>query len=108
MSAPQEFSGAKQSNDGLMMIRIDACTLPEWDTVLRHTKVAHQACSNFVFVGWDARLRSMDQCFSRAMRTGLPTNTRGCAVSLWVTRNLLTSWHATIDLSQKRRRVVAA
>ena len=23
------------------------------DTVLRYTKVAHQACSNFVFIGWD-------------------------------------------------------
>jgi hypothetical protein len=28
--------------------------LPDWDTVLRYTKTAHQACPNFVFVGWDA------------------------------------------------------
>ena len=27
--------------------------LPDWDAVLRHTKVAHQACPDFVFVGWD-------------------------------------------------------
>ena len=32
----------------------DVVTLPDWEAVLRYTKVAHQACSNFVFVGWDA------------------------------------------------------
>ena len=32
----------------------DACTLPDWKAVLQYTKVAHQACTNFVFVGWDA------------------------------------------------------
>src|SRR5262249_27921494 len=32
----------------------DARILPDWHTVLRHTKVAHQVCSNFVFIGWDA------------------------------------------------------
>jgi hypothetical protein len=31
----------------------DARTLPDWDAVLRHVTVAHKACSNFVFVGWD-------------------------------------------------------
>jgi hypothetical protein len=31
----------------------DTCKLPDWEAVLRHVKVAHQACSNFVFVGWD-------------------------------------------------------
>jgi hypothetical protein len=31
----------------------DACTLADWDAALRHVKVAHNACSNFVFVGWD-------------------------------------------------------
>jgi hypothetical protein len=31
----------------------DPCTLPDWDAALRHVKVAHQACANFVFVGWD-------------------------------------------------------
>ena len=31
----------------------DACTLPDWDAALRHVKVAHNACSNFVFIGWD-------------------------------------------------------
>jgi Sugar-transfer associated ATP-grasp len=31
----------------------DACTLPYWDSALRYVKIAHQACSNFVFVGWD-------------------------------------------------------
>ena len=34
----------------------EACILPEWDTVLRHVKVAHQACSSFAFVGWDVAL----------------------------------------------------
>jgi hypothetical protein len=31
----------------------EASTLPEWDAALRHVRVAHQACSDFVFVGWD-------------------------------------------------------
>jgi hypothetical protein len=31
----------------------DACTLPDWDIALRQVKAAHNACSNFVFVGWD-------------------------------------------------------
>jgi Sugar-transfer associated ATP-grasp len=31
----------------------DAGALPDWDTVLELTEVAHRACSNFVFVGWD-------------------------------------------------------
>jgi Sugar-transfer associated ATP-grasp len=31
----------------------DASTLPDWDGALRHVTVAHQACSHFVFVGWD-------------------------------------------------------
>ena len=28
-------------------------TLPDWDAALQYVKLAHQACSNFVFVGWD-------------------------------------------------------
>jgi hypothetical protein len=31
----------------------DGWTLPDWDAALRYVKVAHHACSNFVFVGWD-------------------------------------------------------
>lgn len=31
----------------------NARTLPDWDAAVRYVKVAHQACSNFVFVGWD-------------------------------------------------------
>jgi hypothetical protein len=34
----------------------DARMLPDWDVVLLHCKVAHQACHNFVFVGWDVAL----------------------------------------------------
>jgi hypothetical protein len=29
------------------------CVLPDWDAALRHVKAAHNACSNFVFIGWD-------------------------------------------------------
>jgi hypothetical protein len=28
-------------------------TLPDWSAALQHVKHAHQACSNFAFVGWD-------------------------------------------------------
>jgi hypothetical protein len=27
--------------------------LPDWNNVLQYIKVAHRACPNFVFVGWD-------------------------------------------------------
>ena len=27
--------------------------LPDWHAALRHAKVAHRACSNIAFVGWD-------------------------------------------------------
>jgi hypothetical protein len=27
--------------------------LPDWDAALKYVKLAHQACSDFVFVGWD-------------------------------------------------------
>jgi hypothetical protein len=30
--------------------------LPGWGAVLLHSKAAHQACANFVFVGWDIAL----------------------------------------------------
>jgi hypothetical protein len=45
-----------QDAPGVSMYRyrqFGACTLPDWDAALRHVKAAHQACSNFVFVGWD-------------------------------------------------------
>jgi hypothetical protein len=29
------------------------CRLPDWDAVLRYVQIAHRACPNFVFVGWD-------------------------------------------------------
>ena len=52
MSAPQDFSSGKGPNVDIGSDHI--CRLPDWETLLRHTKVAHQACCNFVFVGWDA------------------------------------------------------
>jgi hypothetical protein len=30
-----------------------ASMLPDWEAALWHAKIAHQACSNFVFIGWD-------------------------------------------------------
>jgi hypothetical protein len=47
-----------QTSPGMSMYRYRefgsyACTLPDWDAVLRHVQVAHRACSNFAFVGWD-------------------------------------------------------
>jgi hypothetical protein len=34
----------------------DARMLPDWDAALLHTKAAHRACPNFVFIGWDVAL----------------------------------------------------
>jgi hypothetical protein len=31
-----------------------ACTLPNWNSVLKFTKAAHRTCCNFAFIGWDA------------------------------------------------------
>jgi hypothetical protein len=52
--APREYAGHKRWNPGPDNDSDDIGILPEWDDVLRHTKVAHQACPNFAFVGWDA------------------------------------------------------
>jgi hypothetical protein len=54
MSGPQEICGVTkpQIDTG----SYDAYTLPDWETALRYARVAHQACSNFVFVGWDIAL----------------------------------------------------
>ena len=51
MSAPQDFPSGKGSNVDIGLNH--PCTLPDWETLLRHIKVAHQACFNFTFVGWD-------------------------------------------------------
>jgi hypothetical protein len=53
MSRPQEIWGAKQPNHQIDSDSDEAYTLPDWETALRHAKIAHQACSNFAFVGWD-------------------------------------------------------
>ena len=54
MSAPQRFPRSELP-DGHADIGPDRpCMLPDWETLLQQIKVAHQACSNFVFIGWDA------------------------------------------------------
>ena len=35
------------------LVRTTPAILPDWDAALRHVKAAHNACFNFVFVGWD-------------------------------------------------------
>jgi len=54
MSAPQDFPRKKRSDRYMDIGPGGACTLPDWETLLKHVKVAHQACANFVFIGWDA------------------------------------------------------
>ena len=53
MSVPRKFSDTKMANHDFDNGSDDAHTLPDWNSVLRHTTVAHQACCNFVFLGWD-------------------------------------------------------
>jgi Sugar-transfer associated ATP-grasp len=53
-SASQDFSARRPLGHHCGIGWDPACTLPDWETLQRHTKVAHQACSNFVFIGWDA------------------------------------------------------
>jgi hypothetical protein len=53
-SAPlPDSSGAKWSSYQPNYISDNTCSLPDWDAALRHAIVAHGACSNFVFIGWD-------------------------------------------------------
>jgi hypothetical protein len=54
MSAPQDFPRKKRSDRYMDIGPGGACTLPDWETLLKHVKVAHQACADFVFIGWDA------------------------------------------------------
>jgi hypothetical protein len=51
--APREFSDEKRWSHRVDNNSDDVPMLPDWDTVLRLTKVAHQACPNIAFVGWD-------------------------------------------------------
>jgi hypothetical protein len=54
MSAPQDFPLRKRATIQTDIGTNRASTLPDWETLLQHAKVAHQSCSNFVFIGWDA------------------------------------------------------
>jgi hypothetical protein len=54
MSAPQDFPARKRTNLRTDIGSDRTGTLPDWEALLRHAKVAHQVCSNFVFIGWDA------------------------------------------------------
>jgi hypothetical protein len=50
-STPQKFSdqGNCTTEDGSAAVR----RLPDWEFALRKITAAHQACCNFVFLGWD-------------------------------------------------------
>jgi hypothetical protein len=52
-AAPQKIGGARRAHPQLNVEFEGGYTLPSWETALRHVQVAHRACSNFVFVGWD-------------------------------------------------------
>jgi hypothetical protein len=56
MAPPRKPNGANRSNYWPDNNSDNCHVLPYWDIVLRHTKVAHQACSNYVFIGWDVAL----------------------------------------------------
>lgn len=54
MPTPLEGSyGSKLSNQQLDKGSDEACVLPGWNAALQQAKIAHEACSNFTFVGWD-------------------------------------------------------
>jgi len=54
ISAPQDFPARKRRNLRTNFGSNHTGTLPDWEALLRHAQVAHQVCSNFVFIGWDA------------------------------------------------------
>jgi hypothetical protein len=50
----RKFDSTKWSAHQIDMSSVDGGgILPDWDSALRYIEVAHQACSNFVFIGWD-------------------------------------------------------
>ena len=52
MSRPQEMWGAKRSSHQLNNSDFP-CMLPDWQIARQIVKLAHFACSDFAFVGWD-------------------------------------------------------
>ena len=54
MSAAQDFPLKKRSGRYMDSGPGGAYALPDWEPLLKYVKVAHQACDNFVFIGWDA------------------------------------------------------
>jgi hypothetical protein len=53
ISAPPQNSPGISIYDYRELASIQVCGLPDWDAALQYIKVMHQACANFVFVGWD-------------------------------------------------------
>jgi hypothetical protein len=53
MPAPQPGSPGASIYNYRELVTDGICALPDWGAALRHVEVAHQACVNFVFVGWD-------------------------------------------------------
>jgi hypothetical protein len=50
---PPDRLGAKHWNHRFAHGSSETVILPDWETALRYAKVAHEACPNFAFVGWD-------------------------------------------------------
>ena len=48
----EDGTGARNSNPQADDARCDFM-LPDWQAAVQHAKVAHRACSNIAFVGWD-------------------------------------------------------
>jgi hypothetical protein len=44
----------ERSTENLHAIPCDMLVLPDWEAVLRYATIAHLACPNYVFIGWDA------------------------------------------------------
>jgi Sugar-transfer associated ATP-grasp len=53
MSPPQQDGSGTRLIHRNRELGSDECRLPEWDAALRHAKLAHAACPNFAFIGWD-------------------------------------------------------
>jgi len=49
---PQENPGAS-IYDYRELVSNEVCALPDWRAALQHITVAHRACANFFFIGWD-------------------------------------------------------
>ena len=66
----------------------DTCILPDWYDALCHIKAAHNACSNFVFIGWDLAFTPEGAMVLEGNTNWSPSTYQTLSTSPWALPNL--------------------